>query len=286
MEWLEKTFGDDCVHARADRNEKTYHIHAVILPRAVTKDGRKMLQPSTHTAIRYYEKAQDDVGAWFAAADIGLRRGERRKKKVRAAIRHNKKLRAEQQEGRRLGEAETPLPEYRQHVSPRKWREAQECKLVEREADVQGREEKLAETEAAVTDREQAASGKQREAEEVLAVAQAVADGDLGGLECDQAPDSAQEPAPGKPALARRLFASAVARLKKTEQAAARTELKAAFDEVRRADDAIVRIANLLPMDLRKQIASVRKSLTHSLMALPSQIRGDRGAEHDEPPRV
>lgn len=287
VKWLEKTFGEDCVHARADRDEKTFHIHAVILPRAVAKDGRRMLQPSKHDAIRYYEKAQDDVGAWFAAADRGLTRGERRKKKVREAIKHNEKLREAQREGRRLEEAEEPLPEYRQHLSPRNWREEQECKLVEREASVQGREDALAENEMSVVERERIASEKERDADEVLTVAKALADGDLGCAEGDQAPDETQDSVPtkDKPTLARRLFGRALVRLRQDEREAARTELKEAFDEVSRADDAIVRIANLLPMGLREQVASARKSLTRSIMALTSQIRGARGAEHDEPPR-
>jgi len=49
--WLRKTFGDDCVHARADCEETAYHIHVVILPRAVARDGRLMLQPSQQTVI-------------------------------------------------------------------------------------------------------------------------------------------------------------------------------------------------------------------------------------------
>ena len=101
------------------------------------------------------------------------------------------------------------------------------------------------------------------------------------------APEGAQdhEAAPDNPVLARRLFGRALARLRQDERAAARAELKEAFDEVRQADDAIVRIANLLPMHLRKQIVSARKSLTRSIMSLASQIRGDRRAEHDQPPR-
>lgn len=30
--WLQETFGDDVIHARADLDETTYHIHAVIAP--------------------------------------------------------------------------------------------------------------------------------------------------------------------------------------------------------------------------------------------------------------
>lgn len=196
-----------------------------------------MLQPSGRDAIRSYEEAQDDVGAWFAAADICLTRGETRKKKVRDAIRHNEKLREEQQKGHRLDEVEQALPEYRQHVSPRKWREAQECKLVEREADVQAREGRMVESEAAVVEREQVASDKQREAEEVLTVAQSVADGDLSLAGGTQAQDNPDEPAPSKPTLAKRLFGRAGARLRQDERAAARAELQDAFDEVRLTEE-------------------------------------------------
>lgn len=184
--WLRKTFGDDCVHARADRDERAYHIHAVILPRAIAKDGRMMLQPSQHPVIRNYEKGQDDVGAWFAAAGIGLKRGERRKEKARKAIEHNRQLRKDQQQGQRLEEAEVPLPEYRQHVSPRKWRMEQDCKLAEREAEVRSREERVLDAEGAVAEREKHADRMDREAHEVLAVAQAVADGNLTGLDHDE----------------------------------------------------------------------------------------------------
>ena len=285
VEWLEKTFGEDCVHARADRDETTFHIHAVILPRSVTQDGRRMLQPSKHDVIRNYEKGQDDVGAWFAAADISLTRGERRKKKVRKAIEFNAELREVQKKGDRLEENEKPMPKHRQHVSPRKWREARECELKDREAGVRCRETQLGESEAVVARREQIAKDKEREADEVLSIAQAVAAGDLGCEEDDPVRDDKQEPAPDKPALAMRLFGKALARLRRDEKVAARAELKDAFDEVRQADAAIVRIANLLPMKLREQVASARTSLTRSIMALTSQLSGQQPVERDEPPR-
>lgn len=165
-----------------------------------------MLQPSQHPVIRDYEKGQDDVGAWFAAAGIGLKRGERRKEKVRKAIERNTQLRKDQQEGRRLEEAEEPLPGYRQHVSTRKWREAQERKLAERDTKVQSREKSLLKAEAAVTEREEHSDRKEREADEVLAVAQAVADGDLTGLEQDKEPEDDGNVVRDRPTLARRLF--------------------------------------------------------------------------------
>lgn len=242
-----------------------------------------MLQPSQHPVIRNYEKGQDDVGAWFAAAGIGLKRGERRKEKVRKAIEHNTQLGKDQQRGRRLEEAEEPLPEYRQHVSPRKWREDQDCKLAERETEFRGREERVLEAEGSVAEREKHADRKDREADEVLAVAQAVADGDLTGLEQDQGPEGEKVPVPGRPALARRLFGRAIDLLRTEQRAEARDEIAGAFDQIRRADDAIVRIANLLPMGLRQQVASARTSLTRAIMALGRQVGGLR--ERDEPPR-
>jgi len=91
VNWLRREFGDDVIHARADLDEKAYHIHAIIMPRATVemtrtnkKTGekrviatRKMLQPAKFDILRYYELAQDSVGEFFG--DLGLKRGERRK---------------------------------------------------------------------------------------------------------------------------------------------------------------------------------------------------------------
>ncbi|MBS1302528.1 plasmid recombination protein, partial [Loktanella sp. SALINAS62] len=91
--WLKKNFGEDVIHARADRDEAAYHIHAVIMPRATVEIAkpnakmptatatRRMLQPSIHPLIKDYEAAQDSVGQWFA--DQGLVRGERRAAAIR-----------------------------------------------------------------------------------------------------------------------------------------------------------------------------------------------------------
>lgn len=57
VEWLAYNFGADCVHARCDRDEKAYHIHAVIVPRATDRSGRRVLQPSIHPMIKDYELA-------------------------------------------------------------------------------------------------------------------------------------------------------------------------------------------------------------------------------------
>ena len=271
--WLRKTFGDDCVHARADLDEKTYHIHAVILPRAIGKDGRMMLQPSQHPVIRNYEAGQDDVGAWFEAAAIGLKRGERRKAKVREAIKHNTQLRKDQKRGLRREEAELPLPEYRQHVSPRKWRETQERELAARDTAVRAHEKSVQEAEAAVAERETQADLKDREADEVLAVAQAVAKGDLAGLKEDEGAEG-KDHASGKPTLARRLFGKAIDLLRAEQRAEARDEVAGAFSQIRRADDAIVEIANRLPIGARRQIAAARMTLSRAITALRGHVSG------------
>ncbi len=114
-DWLIENFGDDVIHARADRDEAAYHIHAVIMPRATVEIAKpkarvptatathRMLQPSIHPLIKDYEAAQDSVGEWFS--DLGLVRGERRA----AAIR----------EARENGEEP---PKRRHHAKTWKWR--------------------------------------------------------------------------------------------------------------------------------------------------------------------
>ncbi len=119
--WLKHHFGEDCVHARADRDEEAHHVHAVILPRATTKDGRRMLQPSVHAMIRDYEKAREDVGARFSG--IGLTRGARRKQAIRDAPEQNRKLREDEEAGKDVTDAPVAVPRHRRHVSPRQWRE-------------------------------------------------------------------------------------------------------------------------------------------------------------------
>ena len=121
--WLVEHFGEDCVHARADLDEEVYHVHAVIMPRAVAKDGRRLLQPSKHAMIRDYEAAQDSVGDWFA--ELGLVRGKREAKDIRNAARFNAQIRADAASGAPdlLLRAEVEVPKRRRHVSPRKWRE-------------------------------------------------------------------------------------------------------------------------------------------------------------------
>ncbi|WP_139246428.1 hypothetical protein [Thalassovita taeanensis] len=156
--WLKDVFVDDVIHARADLDEEAYHIHAVILPRVLVemtrtdkKTGekkviatRQMLQPSKFDVIEHYERAQDSVGEWFS--EIGLDRGERRKAAYRDAI----------------AKGETPPPK-RMHSKTRDWRRKKDRELAKRERDLETRsaavEEKAAEAETIIEITEAVAQG-------------------------------------------------------------------------------------------------------------------------------
>jgi hypothetical protein len=114
VEWLKRSFGDDVIHAPADHDERTCHIHAIIMPREVKESKRRgrqrTLQPSVHPLINDYEMAQDDAGAFFAS--VGLRRGDRS-----AAAR------------REARDAGMPPPGRREHIPPSRWREEEALRL-------------------------------------------------------------------------------------------------------------------------------------------------------------
>lgn len=147
--WLKKQFGNDVIHARADLDEDAYHIHAVVMPRALVemtrtdkKTGEKkviatrlMLQPSKFDVIKKYEHAQDSVGEWFA--EIGLDRGEKRKEAFRQAV----------------AKGDTPPPK-RMHTKTRDWRRKKDRELAKRERDLDTRsvaiEEKSTEADAII----------------------------------------------------------------------------------------------------------------------------------------
>lgn len=250
--WLKDNFGDDVIHARADRDEQAFHIHAVILPRTtVRKYGEecRMLQPSIHPLIKDYEAAQDSVGQHFAA--LGLTRGERRKQAIREALENGK-----------------APPEKRRHVRPAKWRATEEQRLAEKDAEIEQKRRKV--------------EDRQREADDVIAFADAVADGRLTetGQKTAEAASS-QMPEAGYPPArktstgftrARKAFARAFARLRHRERkvAHAKAEARVASDlaEIKRADEVIVAIAGQLPAGLRKSIAEVRRTLTARIIGL------------------
>ncbi|MCH2069644.1 MAG: plasmid recombination protein [Shimia sp.] len=240
--WLKDSFGDDVIHARADLDETTYHIHAIVMPRSQIKDGRKMLQPSKHPLIKDYEKAQDSVGEWFSG--LGLKRGERRKQALREAVQKHREAQKAQDK-----DAEMPveLPQHVEHVSPREWRERKERQLAGREASVGKRE---------------------KEAATNIKIANAVAAGDPQVLAQVAQPD-------GKSAAARlfgKAFATLRANSRKAAQKEARGEVQAQFDEIKAADDAIVEAAAALPEAARKKIVEARKSLVGRITALKRSV--------------
>lgn len=132
---LINSFGEDVIHARADRDEAAYHIHAVIMPRATVEIAkpkakvktasatRRMLQLSKHALIEDYEEAQNSVGRWFLS--LGLVRGERRAAAIRDA-REN---------------GQTP-PKRRCHAKTRHWRAKEELR-PKAEAEALAQEERL-----------------------------------------------------------------------------------------------------------------------------------------------
>ncbi|CUH39867.1 hypothetical protein JSE7799_02595 [Jannaschia seosinensis] len=292
--WLLDNFGDDVVHARADLDETTYHIHAVIVPKVqVDLNGTKrwMLQPSKHPLIKDYEAAQDSVGEHFAP--LGLVRGERRAEAVRVA--------------RQAGEEP---PSYRQHVRTVDWRKAEDTRIVETKKALEQRETALTEREAdlaakqddvgrregisterekAAEDRSRAAVEKEQEAEAVLAVGQGIAAGAFdiedggGGSTLVDAPTAnpklvaklrariSQSPLGRRRAL--HVFSKALARVRKQAHDEAAAQVARDTNEIKRADETIVEIAATLPRAERHRLAEIRRSLTARIMVLSG--RGD-----------
>ncbi len=248
-----------------------------------------MLQPSKHDTIRQYEDGQDSVGAWFAAAQIGLTRGERRKQKIRDALDHNAKVRVDQKaSGEDLSEDLVSVPEHRRHVSPRKWRLLQEQRLADRDTAATGRETTLVEGEAGLIDRTKVVDENEAEADAVLEVARDVAEGRFDVPvqdedDADMAP-SKEPNSPDRPHLARRLFGRALQVLRKRAQDEAKAEFSEAFDQIRAADEAIVTVAQMLPDSTLLKVATARKSLTAKIMALTRTATGWWGSERSDEP--
>ncbi|MBO6897260.1 MAG: plasmid recombination protein [Shimia sp.] len=254
--WLKDSFGEDVIHARADLDETTYHIHAIVMPRSRTKDGRKMLQPSKHPLIKDYEKAQDSVGEWFS--ELGLKRGERRKQALREAVQKHREAKEAQDK-----DVEMPveLPQHVEHVSPREWREKKERQLADREASVGKRE---------------------KEAATNIKIANAVAAGDPQVLAQVAQPD-------GKSAAARlfgKAFTTLRAKSRKAAQKEARGEVQAQFDEIKAADDAIVEAAAALPEAARKKIVKARQSLVGRITALKRAVHKWKKSDPKDGPEV
>ncbi len=318
--WLTENFGDDIVHARADRDETTYHIHAVLVPRAAVKVNgatRRMLQPSIHPLIEDYEKLQDSVGAWFSA--IGLARGEQRAKAIREAAAKG-----------------DPIPATRHHCRPRDWRRQKEAEAIRQRAEVEAREvaaeaeaaslearradlvqheERLAaedarlgavattqreeagrlgEREEAVVARETVAAERMAEAEAVLAVAEGLG---AGAFDIDDAGGTpVLTERPENPSLLARLkraiagsdrgrtravaaLGSAWTRLRMAAGEAAEARLAREHEDLRKADEALVEVAQTLPEPARARIAQARPTIARSLTGIGLTLRRLRGRD-------
>ncbi|MCB1347152.1 MAG: hypothetical protein KDK11_00345 [Maritimibacter sp.] len=300
VKWLIDNFGDDVVHAHADRDETAYHIHAVIVPRVRVDVGvhkntaiRERLQPSKHELIRYYEKAQDSVGEAFAG--LGLVRGERRRAAYREAMQAGQE----------------PAP-YRAHVKTRTWRMEQDLLLKEREAKVEARE---------------------ADADAILMVAEAIAAGDVDPEATAEALGAGRvetvEDAPGitaanlddedakaklpeadrvvakaganperlasvrkavtrAPKATKRVFTAfgaAWKRLRGDAELQAEEGLRTAFDEVRAAEKEITRIASTLAPKERARITAARGSLGDRIRKLTLRFARSKVADDRNKPR-
>ena len=294
--WLKKNFGDDVIHARADRDVAAYHIHAVIMPRATVEIAkpkakiptatatRQMLQPSIHPLIKDYEAAQDSVGQWFS--DLGLVRGERRA----AAIR----------EARENGEEP---PKRRYHAKTWKWRAEEELRL-------KAEAEAMETDRTALDDRAVQVAEREAEAETVLAVAEGITSGAfVAGVDGSKPEliDAVEHPASPTPhptledlrkksskgvARASNAFARAWQRLfgdaRERAEAKAREGVATAMMEIAEADDVIVEAALHLPKKTRSLVAGIRRTIPSILRRLERRTKGwSEGSEqtHSELPK-
>ncbi len=183
LDWLKSRFGDQVIHARADRDETTFHIHGIIAPwteKTSKRSGRqRLLQPSSHPLLKDYEKAQDDIGAFFS--DLGLVRGERRAEARREA------------KAAKKTDPSVVVPEPRKHVPAHEWRADEELRLRREARKLKEEAARIAATRArAEAERKEAeaqrdkalaaqrqAMQREREADEVLEIAEHAADGHL-----------------------------------------------------------------------------------------------------------
>jgi len=282
--WLKKHFGDDVIHARADRDEAAYHIHAVIMPRAkveITKPNAKtptasatrwMLQPSIHPMIEDYEAAQDSVGQWFA--DLGLVRGERRAAAIKQARANG-----------------TTPPKRRYHAKTWQWRAEQEQRIL---AEKKALAERTAQVEA-----------REAEAETVLAVAEGVAAGEfVADTECEvptlkeaPSPTAAGRSSPSLDALRKRspagfaraasVFARAWRRMfgnaRAEAEALAQRSVAEAVAEIAEADEKIAEATLHLPSNQRSVVAKIRRTIPSILRRLERRPEGtQRGDKPDD----
>lgn len=153
--WLKDRFGDAVGHARADHDEMTYHIHAIVAPwvekTSARRGTQRLLQPSSIPILADYEKAQDDVGKHFYP--IGLKRGEKTKAAIREIIAEIAKREGQRVDlegtGRpvppKLAKAEDPpIPPMKKHVPTPVWWAEEKKRLAAEKKRLAAEEKQLA----------------------------------------------------------------------------------------------------------------------------------------------
>ncbi|WP_407492349.1 hypothetical protein [Pseudooceanicola sp. MF1-13] len=282
--WLLEHFGDDVIEAHFDRDEKTLHIHAIIMPRAtveITREGktygtRQMLQPSIHPMIKNYEAAQDSVGEWFKP--IGLKRGQRHKSKWRAAIKKKKK----------------PKPKVF-HKPTRIWRQEEDVRLAKEAAKQERRAAKLAKKQRRMAKKERRVDARAAEnaaavqdVEAIKAVNDAIVSGALQpdgtpNPECAEEPDAVasldrlaavEDQAPSSVATAK----AAVQKTAEGMRAAVREEersrmeqaFRSTFIAIRRVVAVVRTVERILPVGAREKVT---EALERIEVALPKTQR-------------
>lgn len=271
-EWLIKTFGDDCVHARADLDETAFHIHAIIVPRKEikTKRGvRRMLQPSIYDELRDYKLAQDKVGEFFEAKGLGLTRGERRKEAFFKALEANEAVREKMKTGAATEADLVEEPKRRRHVSCKQWREKEERRIADLRTKVDADREK-------VEKRETDAQRKSDDAEEIIAFASAMADVDSPD-EVTTLHSKSSKPSKGKGILKR-----AYERLRTIARREARQELEGYYKQIEKVGKALTAILPSLPDDARQRLSEHVRAFTHAKTYLD---RNAGALKHQPDPR-
>lgn len=279
--WLRKEFKGDIIHARVDRDEAAFHVHAVLLPiervemtRTNKKTGEKkviavrhMLQPSKHALVKDYEKAQDSAGAAFSV--VNLQRGVRRAAAIRQA--------------RAAGQ---PLPERRYHARTAQWRAERELELEGRRAGLDAREDALDQRDDRLAARDASLASREAEVAAIDAAIQGIESGALTIDESGEAPRlkaaaPVERTAPDPANLMQRLAAtpkgqkratSLVGRLfgalKRRAQADAERALSRDITEIGRARDVLQGMVSRLSGETATSGKTALKSLTRSLMSL------------------
>ena len=144
-----------------------------------------------------------------------------------------------------------------------------------RERGLDEREDGAAARDAQLDRRETDVEKHEEEASAVLDVAAEVADGHVVLTEPASAAASESDVADGakRGALARSLFARALARLREQAQSEANDDLASAYREIVAADDFIVEIAAKLPAVARNAIVERRRSLSVRILALRNTLK-------------